>query len=323
MFAIPNVLGCAAFGYVIRTPERSRKLVKQYGGVMSLFTIVTIAFHLFFIAMISKLHYPDIGFGASVSIPISILLVGAVLAFLPSRFWPILAVVVWLFSLIVGISILPFDTQLQPTHPWKEIAWLWPITTFGFVLCPYLDPTFHHAIQTSPSKHSFAIFGVTFAAMIGVTCIYQNFILVTLPLLLGLHILIQSTFTIGAHIREGWRSSVQHNHTWHVLFFLIASCVAVAVAHRSHAGDDNHINDYIRFFVFYGLIFPAVVSTFMFTNKRFTPIRTTLFCFVALLSLPLLEAGYLHGVAWLSVLPVLVFLTWAFASMPDSKNIQL
>jgi hypothetical protein len=71
--------------------------------------------------------------------------------------------------------------------------------------------------------------------------------------------------------------------------------------------------------VFYGLIFPAIVAAFMLTGKPFTPIRVTLFVLAALLSLPLLEVGYLGDQAWLSVLPVVVFLTWAFA---DRKSLS-
>jgi len=319
MFAIPNVLGCTAFGYVIRTPDRSKKLVKQYGGIMSLFAIVTVAFHLFFLAMISVLHFPEAGFGASIVIPIAILFLGAALALLPNRLWPMLATVVWILSLFAGFTMLPVETSIQPTHPWQDVVWLWPITTFGFVLCPYLDPTFHRAMQSSPSKHAFGIFGIAFAIMIAVTCVYHNVILATLTILLALHLVIQSTFTIGAHLKEGWKTNVQQRRKGFILLLVTACTIAIAVAHRSYGGEDSSVNDYIRFFVFYGLIFPALVVTFMFTKRSFTAVRTILFCLAIILSLPLLELGYLHGSAWLSVLPVVLFLTWAFADCKTAK----
>jgi hypothetical protein len=75
-------------------------------------------------------------------------------------------------------------------------------------------------------------------------------------------------------------------------------------------------DDYLRFFVFYGLVFPGLVATFIFTKKPFTLVRGTLFALVALLSLPLLEVGYIGGSAWLSVLPVVAFVTWAFSDSP-------
>jgi len=72
--------------------------------------------------------------------------------------------------------------------------------------------------------------------------------------------------------------------------------------------------------VFYGLLFPGLVAIFMLTGKRFTPLRVTLFTFVALFSLPLLEVGYLGNQAWLSVLPVVVLLTWAFADRTKQQR---
>ena len=93
----------------------------------------------------------------------------------------------------------------------------------------------------------------------------------------------------------------------------------MAIAHRSGSASPagNWLpeaqNDYLRFFVFYGMIFPGIVAAFMLTGKTFTLIRVALFILVALLSLPLLEIGYLGGAPWLSVLPVVVFIVWVFA----------
>ncbi|HIB01557.1 MAG TPA: hypothetical protein EYO31_06720 [Phycisphaerales bacterium] len=109
------------------------------------------------------------------------------------------------------------------------------------------------------------------------------------------------------------------------MILVFACIVAVAIAHRfggvTPSGNwlQGWQDDYLRFFVFYGLIFPALVATFMFTGKTFTPIRVALFVLTALLSLPLLEVGYLGGQTWLTVLPVVVFLTWAFA---DRKTLR-
>ena len=48
-FAIPNVLGCAAFGYIIRIRQRSDELVARHSVAMTWFSIVTVAYHIFFI----------------------------------------------------------------------------------------------------------------------------------------------------------------------------------------------------------------------------------------------------------------------------------
>ena len=185
LFAIPNILGCAAFGYILKTPERSKALVEKYKTAISLFAIVTIAFHAFFIAMFANVYLNDIAVGMSLWIPFCVLFISACVAFLPTKAWPILAGFLWIFSIIVGLSFLPFTPVSEGTHPWQDVIWLLPITTFGFFLCPYLDPTFHRALQCSPSKHSFGVFGIAFIMMIGVTCAYQGSILVVVSTLLG------------------------------------------------------------------------------------------------------------------------------------------
>ena len=320
LFTIPNIIGCTAFGYVIRTPERSKALVEKYKTAMTLFAIVTVAFHVFFIAMIALVYFNDYSFLISLWIPFCILAIGAGLAFLPTKAWPILATLLWVFSIIVGITFLPFSPLPAGEFPWQDAVWLLPITTFGFLLSPYLDPTFHRALQCSPSKHSFGVFGISFLVMLGVTFAYQGNILWTLSTLLGLHLILQSIFTIGAHIREGIRiEPSKRKIIVFVVLTLFASFFAVVAIHRfggvSPPGNwlPSWQDDYIRYFVFYGLIFPAVVAIFMFTGRKFTPIRVTFFIFTALFSLPLLEAGYLRGQPWLTVLPVVVFSVWAFA----------
>ena len=324
IFSVPNVLGCAAFGYVVRTPERSIELVDKYKTAISLFAIVTVAFHAFFLAMLANVYLNDAVIGISIWLPFCILGIGACLAFLPTKYWPILAALLWVFSIAVGLTLLPFKEVPSGTLPWQDAIWLLPITTFGFFLCPYLDPTFHKALQRSPSKHSFGVFGVTFAVMIGVTCAYQGNILVALGTLLGLHLALQSIFTIGSHIREGIQIELGKHKTVFISLLVVASFIAVAIAHRfggaSPAGNwfPGAQEDYLRFFVFYGLVFPGLVVIFMLTGKLFTPIRVSLFALVALLSMPLLELGYIGDQAWLSVLPVVVLLTWAFADRPKS-----
>ena len=169
MFAVPNIIGCTAFGYVLRTPERSKAMVENYRGALSSFAVITIAFHAFFLAIVARYFILDIPSWWMIVLPAFVLLSGMCISFLPNRWWPILAALIWCTSLGIGISLWPGSLNIEATqtHPWQEVIWLFPITTFGFLLCPYLDPTFHKALQSSPSKHSFAVFGLTFALMIG------------------------------------------------------------------------------------------------------------------------------------------------------------
>jgi len=327
IFSIPNVLGCAAFGYVLKTPERSREMVEKYKTPITFFAIVTIAFHIFFIAILAQVYLENFSHLISIWLPLTTLSVGACLAFLPTKLWPILAVAIWVFSAAVSTTLVPFNEIPQGYLPWQEAIWLLPITTFGFFLCPYLDPTFHTALQNSPSKHSFGVFGITFIVMIGITTAYIGMgqpstatTIYAMSTLLGLHLAFQTIFTIGAHIKEGFRIGSRRSKLCFIILLIFACLLAEGVAHRMGIGSSSEKwipqwqDDYLRFFVFYGLIFPGIVAVFILSKKVFTPLRTIMFVLAALFSLPLLELGYLQGRAWLTVLPVIVFITWAFQS---------
>ena len=49
VFAIPNVIGAAAMGWVLRDPDSSRRIVEAHGPACRAFSAVTIAFHVFFV----------------------------------------------------------------------------------------------------------------------------------------------------------------------------------------------------------------------------------------------------------------------------------
>ncbi len=308
LFAVPNLIGCVAFGYVVATPDRSRRMVERYRGAMKVFAAVTISFHALFLAMIARWYMPSLDTTWSIALPGGVVLIGLALIALPTRFWPLLAAGIWALSIAAAVTLLPQDLGAEGTRPWQEVIWLLPITSFGFLLCPYLDPTFHRAMQESPSKHAFAVFGVAFAIMIGLTCLYRDVIIVGVGSVVAIHMITQSAFTVGAHFREaGGRWAFR-------IAAVILAGAAVAIAHREYADSFTAVDDYLRFFVFYGLIFPAMVAMFMWTGRRLTPMRVALFAVAILFSLPLLEAGYIRDAAWLTALPVVVFLTWAFAT---------
>jgi hypothetical protein len=150
--------------------------------------------------------------------------------------------------------------------------------------------------------------------MIGVTCLYHNVILETLTVGIGIHLVIQTLFTIGAHFREGARVNNRKNRRRFVCFAFVAGLIAIEAAHRPHAVEEGLTNDYLRFFVFYGLVFPGLVSTFMATRRAFSTKRVMVFFIVAVASLPFLEWGYIGESPWLTVLPAIALLVWLFAS---------
>jgi hypothetical protein len=73
------------------------------------------------------------------------------------------------------------DLPATGTLPPASLAWATPFMAFGFLLCPYLDPTFHLALQRSPSNHAFAVFGAGFTVMLLFTAAFADAGLGPLP----------------------------------------------------------------------------------------------------------------------------------------------
>ncbi len=55
VFAVPNVLGCAAFGYVLRDAGRRADLLRRHERAAVLFSATTIAYHMFFMAFLATM----------------------------------------------------------------------------------------------------------------------------------------------------------------------------------------------------------------------------------------------------------------------------
>ena len=85
MFAVPNVIGCSAFGYVLKTPERSKALVEKYHGALASFAVVTVAFHAFFLAIVARYFISELPTLWMVVLPAIVLSAGLIISFLPNK----------------------------------------------------------------------------------------------------------------------------------------------------------------------------------------------------------------------------------------------
>lgn len=323
VFAIPNVLGCAGFGYVLARRARSEAIAARHGMAMIAFSLVAIAYHMFFITLLvnelirhtAPLTWPGLLAAAAVFVA------GAVLSLAVDRTWLILALLTYLFS-IVAFAAIGFGGAGASVPAGQfdlvELAWLAPIIGLGFLLCPYLDLTFHRALQRSPSRHAFGVFGVTFAVMILFTCFLWRAPALA-PIAIG-HILGQSIFTVGAHLREVRRSPAVSSRAARALLMILPLAAApllpiarAVISNAAEAGDDL----YIRFLVFYGLAFPAYVLLFIGPAR---PIRRSgatmvlLIVFIVLLA-PLYELAFLHHRAWLMIIPIAAALFWIISRL--------
>jgi hypothetical protein len=311
VFAIPNALGCAGFGYVLGLRRRSEAMVARHGPAMVVFSLVAIAYHMFFITLLF-----DAFIGRALSAAAIVFLCGLVLSLAADRTWLLLAAMTWLFS-IVAFAIIGFGAGGAPAPAGSvdlaELAWLAPIICLGFLLCPYLDLTFHRALQRSPSRHAFGIFGAAFAVMIVFTCFLWSAPSLT-PIAFG-HILAQTIFTVGAHLREMRLSpAIRGRATRAVLILLPLAGAGLLPATRFILSDTvgAGVDLYIRFLVFYGLAFPAYVLLLIGPWRPIGLSRGALIILGAVIVLltPLYELAFLHHRAWLMIIPTAAAALW-------------
>jgi hypothetical protein len=269
-FAIPNILGCALFGY-LRSAERSREETRDHAAMMAFFSAATIAYQVFFAGW---LWGPVLGenfrmtpgegtalasgatFGAAVllaAIPRGVLWMLAALAYplslLTFAFLP------WSFifggeSRGIAFSSLALEGAWAP----MDLALVLPTIVFGFALSPNLDLTFHRARQEVPAgarPTNFAVFGVTFASMLVLTVCY----LAAGPGALNnpavrSHMAIQLALTSALHLSELRLVRIAPNAR--LVLGLGAGFVGLLAALLVPNRDT-----YLRFLGLYGLLFPA------------------------------------------------------------------
>ncbi|WP_428939090.1 hypothetical protein [Fontivita pretiosa] len=278
VFAVPNVVGAAAMGWLLRTARSSIDITQRHHEACTIFSGVTIAFHLFFaMAVISPLaDNLEVGLG-------SVLAAGVLMYILMTRqrgadrvlagiaYLLSLGTMVWWIRIVVRQPVLIED---QPLRSGIDLLWLLPVCTFGFATCPYLDLTFHRARQhANCPRAAFGVgFGVLFLIMILYTLLYSRAINGQLPRFLGwllfVHMAMQSAFTVAAHARELQRRGDRAIALAIVL--TLTSWAAHVLLRRGALVDGMHAGELIYrvFMGFYGLVFPAYVWLVMLPTRR-------------------------------------------------------
>lgn len=285
-FAVPNVLGAAAMGWVLRDGQ-SERMVPAHRPALVAFSVVTAAFQVFFaLWMLPQLGLPKLQWAT--------LAAGAVLVWVGGRWqqWPhlVLAGAALLASVVAWVAAGRSGELLSPVRLWTtdagrfppDLALLAPVMAFGFAFCPYLDLTFHRARQQTRGAHARAAFslgfGVLFLAMIVFTLYYAvpvsrhltdpSLIGQALLTAVGLHMLGQLAFTIGAH----WRDAARTIRFGDAVVPLASVALGVVAWLASTAIDYPAADParttarvtfgggelvYLLFMSFYGLAFPA------------------------------------------------------------------
>ena len=343
VFAVPNVIGAVFMGAVLQRPGASEALVRRHGVACWLFSLVTLAFQIFF------LFWLVLGLEESVQkvfllpLLLVVLLIGHGDRGSPwTRFASVLllyvsfAAAVWWLRSGPIIGVLP-----EPRLSSKELIWLAPVCALGFGLCPYLDLTFHTARQKLPGvpgTAAFALgFGVMFLAMIMLTLLYAGPLLDharsleldvqpgLLPRSLVVHVTVQLAFTIMLHKAWVERQPSPAGPKAPANGGILALVIGVAAAIGAYrlpdiAGLSGPEVVYRGFMSFYGLVFPAYVWICVIGSKSPRPTHQQLAAFAAAVALaaPMYWMGFIQGVTWwLGPGVLVVLLARLFAKEPQ------
>jgi len=270
IFAVPNVVGAAAMGWVLDR-QRSRLMAEAHRAAIAGFSAVTIAFQLFFAMWVFSL--PNWREGTAYLIGVAG--VAAVAAMRKSG--KLLSLAILFASIVCAIGMfhhgeaslrLP-ETAVNGSA--ADLQWLAPVCLLGFGLCPYLDATFHRARQgmdDRQAKWAFSVgFGAIFGSAIVLSLLYAGTAYAAIILAgngaglrwIKLYWMLQLGLTIGLHIAGD--DGQDHRARRMTAAFVLATGVALAaIALTIVAGIGVSGETVYRGFLgFYGLAFPAYV----------------------------------------------------------------
>jgi hypothetical protein len=215
--------------------------------------------------------------------------------------------------------LLPVSNLPAPGHPLSGLLYLAPVCIFGFLLCPYLDLTFHRARQaTSPRAGAVAFavgFGGPFLLMIVFTFWYARLLA---PLAAGqpatylperlrwaiaAHMAAQLGYTVGVHWTAlGWRPPFTDSAKvlGGLLGFvagLLPQGIGLFAGHLAATRLSRGELVYRAFLAFYGLIFPAYVWLCMLPTPdgaRVTRRKLRVFAIATIAAAPMYWMGFIE-----------------------------
>ncbi len=305
IFAIPNCLGAAAMGWTMRTGEQSLRFTQNHAAACRIFSLVTIAFHIF----VSIWLLPRL-IGPAGWIAPAILVQSAFTPYLKKN-WPLgTSVVVWIISVAIAISLGVNGYLSIPSNrdfAIGDAAGLSLVCLLGFIFCPYFDLTFHRARKLATSSGAKVAFGVGFCgvffSMILFTLCYaagiQNYSGLAAYLIAG-HLSVQMLFTVLVHSESLYHQAEQLEDVGNLRAMLstalaigmVAGLLGHFIVTESMQYHGLEIGEvvYRCFMSFYGLICPAYAMLSIPSGKP----RWILSGLVILLALPFYWLAFIH-----------------------------
>lgn len=261
IFALPNLAGAAAMGWVLRRPGTSEAAVARHAPAMRAFSYATISFQAFFAAH-ALIAWGHAGVTAAALLGASLL----------AALWRGTAATYAMLMFIASLACLALlaDGRLAWGHPMGDgmaALALTPAFAFGFMLCPYLDLTFHRARQRLPGAEgtaAFALgFGVLFPLMILGTLGYSGLLLRgQLPAVLAIHIGAQLAATMALHQFELRGTPIRTRCS------IAAAAVAVGATGLVASGLVPFEHIYHAYLGLYGCAFPVYAWVCMIPHRR-------------------------------------------------------
>ena len=345
-FAVPNVLGAAAMGFVL-TPERARRILEKHKTACEVFSTTTLFFHISVIAF----FFPR-WFGPSAWLIVAL---SAVACLVAQRLWGTRGV--WLTSALVwGLSIAMFVKGMNTEGAWAGASWdmgrlggkglfaFIPASGLGFALCPYLDLTFLKAraeTEKNTGRWAFALgFGVVFCAMIFFTVCYGGQLLpffevlpehavepvlppVWLTILMA-HLPVQVGLTLAWHGTELVRSETSRQNekkrqSLLMRFLSVSFLFIIGWIHSDHNGTSHFgmldtEGIYRSILLLYGTALPAYVLLKMIPTHTPERVKTCAFVSASLIAYPLAWGAFVLNHHWL-IIPCAGVLTLAFTAV--------
>jgi hypothetical protein len=273
-FMVPNVLGCAAFGFVLDR-HRSRALAARLGWMAALFSAVTVAYQCWFAGWASATFLAsdtDLGTVFATGAPMALLVLGIGLALRGDAFWRTAGTVVTLASPLVLFlpsaatgPELPDAAHAALPLPPLTLAFALPTVVAGFLASPFLDLTFHRAVQQAPQPRvAFATFGIAFMGMLLMVASFHDPARGLPRVGAALFTLwaVQLAFTTSVHLRELLVAPAGIRIPPTVAGALIAGAVLLATPAFTFGTDPRLLAGeptYLGILGAYGLLFPVLL----------------------------------------------------------------
>ncbi|MGA2439416.1 MAG: hypothetical protein ABSH08_00530 [Tepidisphaeraceae bacterium] len=286
-FAIPNIVGAAAMGWVIRDANQSRRIIGEHRPALVWYSLITIVYHAFFAAwLIRRIAGPNAGAAVAATFLVFWLILhwknggqflAASLALAVS-----LAAIAWGFWR-GDLPYLAHPVEAARLDPINNL-WLTPAWMLGFLCCPYLDLTFHaarQALSRTPARAAFTFgFAIIFPLMLAITVAYSGWLAVgfdrarypQLALILCAHLIVQSCLTVALHVRQiprvQQRASIRQFLAFMTILILAVLLGVLDRPQFRYNGLDLGEIIYRVFLGFYGLVFPVYVWLRMCQPRR-------------------------------------------------------